>query len=111
MRKSDPPVCAQCGRTGWSITVGGVPAAPLTLEEIGSLQAKTYHFCDTLCLLRWAVDQREQVTQFWIDSWSRSASDTNHILRASMMERVMIHRWWRSRVEHHHPKSKEAKDA
>ena len=94
------PECAQCGRSGWDITVGGVPAAPLTLEIIGPLGADdTVCFCDTLCLLRWAVEQREKVVGYWQHAWQESAADVNHVLRAPLLERVMIGRWWRKRFE------------
>jgi hypothetical protein len=93
------PVCAQCGRTGWDITVGGVDAAPLTLEWIHSTYAETLCFCDTLCLLRWAVEQRESVVRFWHNAWTESAGDVNHVLRATLMDRILIGRWWRKRVD------------
>lgn len=96
------PVCSQCGRSGWDITVGGAQAAPLTLEIIHSTHAETVWFCDTLCLLRWAVEQRESVVKFWHRAWEKSAGDVNHVLRAPLSDRVMIHRWWRKRVEARH---------
>ena len=93
------PVCAQCGQSGWAITVNGDPAAPLTLEQIHSTHAETVHFCNTLCLLRWAVEQRESVVEYWHDAWTRSEGDVNNILHAPLLERVRIHRWWAKRVD------------
>ena len=96
------PTCAQCGESGWSITVGGEPAAPLTLDQMHSIYAETLHFCDTLCLLRWAVEQRENVGKFWQEQWRRSAGDVNHVLhQANFLDRVLISRWWRKRFEAH----------
>lgn len=93
------PACAQCGASGWDITIGGTPGAPLTLHQIHATYSEDVYFCDTLCLLRWAVEQRESVVRFWRRSWEQSAADINHVLRASLLERVRIGRWWSKRVE------------
>lgn len=93
------PVCAQCGASGWGITVNESPAAPLTLDQIHSTYSETVYFCDTLCLVRWAVEQRENVVGFWQRAWQESAGDVNHVLRAPLLDRVMIHRWWGKRAD------------
>lgn len=91
------PACAQCGATGWSITVGGVPAAPMHLRIIGPLSADELDFCDERCLLQWCIGRREMIVEGLYRQLNRSGGDVNALLHASFWDRVFFsrRRTWR----------------